>query len=648
MRKWNIYQTNLLWTSALLFSFCQPAQGVHSLDSLWQVVNTSRDSNQVYSLQELAKLYMNDSTSYAIELAERSLRISREQGFRFGEALAYEKLGIAYDILGKTNAAIDFYDQGLAILEEIHGSPERITAMHINKGVAYYYAGEFGKAIEFYTLAKDIAIEHHLDAELSYLLNNLGVVYRSMDKYEDALSIYKQSLDIKTRMNDLEGMANTEHNIGSAYVHLANQAEAMEHYERAKGLFLQIGDSSEALSVTIALGTGYAQLGKLSQAKILLEETLANPQLRVTEEDIVQGNISLANIYFQEGQYDLSLKLLLDAERRMASTNRQLIKANILLPLSKTYAALGNTEKAYAYLQSYLELYQELHSEERQKLQEEMEAKYSNQEKTNQIQLQQLELDKERKLRIGFIGGITSLLLIATLLFWTLRSRSLANQELERKNQQIKKTLGEKEILMREIHHRVKNNLQVISSLLSLQSRNIEDPKALEVMKEGRNRVKSMALIHQNLYQDENLVGIDTVDYIEKLTKSLVSSYQVNEGNIKIHIDVDQIDLDVDVIIPLGLILNELISNSLKYAFPNKQEGSLHISLKQQDDWINLEVADNGIGMPQGFDLASTASLGMFLISSFSKKLNASFDLISGPGTAVRLRIPVTNLSLHV
>lgn len=208
------------------------------------------------------------------------------------------------------------------------------------------------------------------------------------------------------------------------------------------------------------------------------------------------------------------------------------------------------------------------------------------------------------------------------------------------KNEQISKALGDKQFLLKEIHHRVKNNLQVISSLLSLQSRQLEDPKAREAIQSGRNRVKSMVLIHQKLYQDEDLVGVDVVEYIEKLTRSLVESYKIRDTEIKIYTEVDEIKLDVDTIIPIGLILNELISNALKYAFEEDKEGTINVSLKKKEHCITLKVSDDGQGLPETFSIENSKSLGYRLIRAFAEKLKATLTVEHPPaGTTVSMLI---------
>ena len=201
--------------------------------------------------------------------------------------------------------------------------------------------------------------------------------------------------------------------------------------------------------------------------------------------------------------------------------------------------------------------------------------------------------------------------------------------------------MEEKNILLKEIHHRVKNNLQVISSLLSLQQRQINDSKASQAIQEGRDRVKAMALIHQNLYQDTDLIGVETSVYVNKLAKSLIKNYKINDKAIKLNINVDPIKLDIDTIIPLGLVINELISNALKYAFTNKSFGTIDIVLKSVNDTLVLSVSDNGQGLPENFSVDEVSSLGYRLIKAFSDKLKSELDISSSEeGTKISLIIP--------
>ena len=191
--------------------------------------------------------------------------------------------------------------------------------------------------------------------------------------------------------------------------------------------------------------------------------------------------------------------------------------------------------------------------------------------------------------------------------------------------EQLKIAVEEKDTLLKEIHHRVKNNLQVISALLTLQSKYIKDDQAIEALREGQDRVQSMALIHKDLYQHDNLKGVNTKDYLEKLVDNLIDSYSIDDEDIMLELDIESIWLDVDTMIPMGLMVNELISNALKHAFSGQNNGALHIQLKEIDNQLILNIKDNGKGF-DNFEIQKSNSFGYSLIESFAKKLDAEMN----------------------
>lgn len=242
------------------------------------------------------------------------------------------------------------------------------------------------------------------------------------------------------------------------------------------------------------------------------------------------------------------------------------------------------------------------------------------------------ELAREKRIRLQLIIGAV-LLLIASLAIFLLYRRQRS------KNLLIQRQADDLQVLMKEIHHRVKNNLQVISSLLDLQSLTIGDRQASQAIKESRNRVYSMALIHQNLYNEQNLMSIEMEDYINKLCQSLFESYHASENRISLETDVDPLLLDVDMVIPVGLVLNELISNALKYAFCDKEQGVLKITFKKSEDGMLLQVKDNGRGFPTGMNIYQTPSFGYKLIKAFAQKLKAKLEVYNDDGACVMLHI---------
>jgi two-component sensor histidine kinase/HAMP domain-containing protein len=210
--------------------------------------------------------------------------------------------------------------------------------------------------------------------------------------------------------------------------------------------------------------------------------------------------------------------------------------------------------------------------------------------------------------------------------------------ERQRAEEKINASLQEKEVLLREIHHRVKNNLQVIASLLNLQSRNILDERVLEPLRESQTRIESMALIHQKLYDSDDLMVVDFAEYSRNLATHLLSSYGVSQ-KVALRVDSDAgISLAINSAIPCGLIINELVSNSLKYAFSGRENGEIRIALRRKEDGrIKLTVADNGAGIPDTIDFRNTESLGLRLVNILSGQLEGTLELEKIGGTKFEL-----------
>jgi PAS domain S-box-containing protein len=207
----------------------------------------------------------------------------------------------------------------------------------------------------------------------------------------------------------------------------------------------------------------------------------------------------------------------------------------------------------------------------------------------------------------------------------------------------LQASLQEKEVLLKEIHHRVKNNLQVITSLLSLQHEAIDDPHALALFAESERRIGSMALVHETLYQTGDLGRFDLAQYIPTLSTQLLHAYGVEPHRIAVRLDLAEITLPLDMAVPCGLILNELLSNCLQHAFPEGQSGTIMVTLTHAADRVTLSVRDNGCGVPAHLDLHNTESLGLQLVCALAEQLNGTVALERTGGTAFTLTFPLPN-----
>jgi len=210
----------------------------------------------------------------------------------------------------------------------------------------------------------------------------------------------------------------------------------------------------------------------------------------------------------------------------------------------------------------------------------------------------------------------------------------------ERKLVEIKlrSSLKEKEVLLKEVHHRVKNNLQIVSSMLNLQMEKLSDTKAIELFKESQNRVRSIALFHEKLYQSRDLARVEIAEYLKGLANGLFATYGVNPDDIVLAVRTEEIPLEVDAAISCGLMVNELVSNSLKHAFPDGRKGHVEVTLHSAGTDVILEVADNGVGFPANLDFRSPSTLGLKLVAIFTEQVGGTMDLTCEGGTRFSLR----------
>jgi PAS domain S-box-containing protein len=199
--------------------------------------------------------------------------------------------------------------------------------------------------------------------------------------------------------------------------------------------------------------------------------------------------------------------------------------------------------------------------------------------------------------------------------------------------EKITQSLKEKDILLKEVHHRVKNNMQVISSILNLQSSYVKDTYALNLLKECQNRIKSMAFIHESLYQTKNFESVNFSEYVATLSKNLVHTYSINTKKIKLILTLEKLFLSLDASIPCGLIINEIISNSLKYAFPDNRDGIIFVNLRVVKNKVSIEVGDNGVGIPETVDVKNTQTLGLQLVDTLVEQINGTIKLTRNKGT---------------
>lgn len=610
----------------------------YDIDSLrHQLTLDLPDSTRVEAYWLISSQIAYSDAASAIEYADSSLSLANEIDWEYGVARAMYSMGLGYDFAGETEKSIEYFERAKAIFQKLD---ERVWEGNcINSiGVCFYYAGDQNRALEKYLEALEHweEIDHKLHA--SKTLNNIGVIYRAQSKHEQAIDIYHKSLALKQELGDQRGIAFTYRNLGVAHSYLGDETKAIEYCKEAISLLEELEEFMELSSAYGSLATSYLKIEKYVEAEEAIDECLQLAATTVDGLELPTIYATTAAIKNRIGKPDEALKYSDMAIQVLQENPDNVTLRDCYKERATALGQLGRFEEASSSWQIAYERTLEISDSARVKEMAAMQAQFDVKQKEQDLEISNLKLaEKERQETIfiwGFVAAGLLLLLAIAFVYYKVRN----NARLREKNSIIQNSLEEKEVLLREIHHRVKNNLQVISSLLSIQSREISDEVALEAVNESRNRVKSMAIIHQNLYKEDNLTGIDVGDYIEKLSRSLFASYRVDSDVIILKTDVDHLNLDVDTAIPLGLILNELITNALKYAFTGREEGRLEVSLKEVEGVLELVVADDGVGVSTPKESLGD-SFGMKMIDAFAQKLGAEWSVEDRNGTKVQLRI---------
>lgn len=608
-----------------------------------EIVNNSTNDKELKAalMHEIGFLYYEQNVlDSCFVYLFKALELKREIGKQKTIAVTLNTIGLAYRSRNEIKQAKVFYKEALDILEKLQ-DPSYLRTLG-NVATLYNLEKKYDSATQIFQKIFNAAKLKNDVGTMLFAQINTALGLNFQEKYAEALPVF-QELSTNPRVAALEDLNNAvQYGLGQAYMGVKNYEKAIPILKKCLTYKFKNTKYQTLAAITNLLYTAEKEQGNYQQALIHYE------QLKIYSDSLMNSSRT-ALIEELDKKYKTEQKeqqiVLLGKENEIKDLSLKQKEQSLLL----ANANAKQKEQEISLLNKQNEVSDLLLKQQDQTI---LLAKAENQKSIQDVSLLQkdnalkdLSIKEKKRTNWLFAAGLAIACIVAASIFILYRNKQKTAKLLQEKNDIIGKALNEKEILLKEIHHRVKNNLQVVSSLLNLQSRNIEDPKALSAIKEGRDRVKSMALIHQNLYSDDNLTGVEIKDYIEKLVQSLFTSYNIQNEKVSLQTDIDKLNLDVDTVIPIGLILTELISNSLKYAFDEtKQNGSLIIKLKQNDTGLLLNVQDNGVGLPSDWNYEKAGSLGYQLIRSFAAKMKAKLTIVGDDGTNVQLLI--TNYKL--
>lgn len=664
-------------------------------DTEFLVKTSTMDSTGSFKkwLAEIVATGQNDSAAAFRKLNQVIATAKRDSNLLY-EGLAHRAGGLLLRKLGEFHRSFAWYSRSFDAFLRLNDARE-MTNGALEMAKAQYCRGNYRQGMQHYSHAVELMAENNFTDKEIEALEILGLFYNAFQNFRSGASAFRKSLDLKRQLGDEQGMLYTLEILSSIYYRQHQFDSSLVFATQALQFAQKQHKQSDIELCRLNRGAALVRLKKMPAAYAVIRE-LSRLDVHGTNVNLVVRYNVLAGNYYLAMNYDTRAKEHYDAALKQADINQfPELYALIFSNISDSYFERGDLNLAYQFLRKYTDMVSELYTGEnvirlgnletvlktersadeirflnnenklkqlqllreaelranlekenilkdsilqketqlREVLSQENEAeKKLRQVMSNDITQQKDRLRSERNLRLLLLMAVTAMLVLGGIIFYLYRKQ-------RRKNAIILRQAEDMQVLMKEIHHRVKNNLQVISSLLDLQALTIKHDQAAEAVKEGRNRVQSMALIHQNLYNEGNIKGIRVQHYIETLAQGLFHSYNIKPKSVHLKTDIDDLNLDVDTVIPIGLILNELITNSLKYAFRDKEQGEISVTLKKNGDNLVLKVRDNGDGFPPDASVHPETSFGIKLIKAFAQKLKARLNIYNDNGACVEMQI---------
>ncbi|MDD5149592.1 MAG: tetratricopeptide repeat protein [Flavobacterium sp.] len=617
----------LLLIISLHIPFSMNGQSV--IDSLKLELKKAKNKEiKIKILNDLSWEIAPTNIRASIGYATKALNLAKENYPNY-KAESYTCLGSAFDMHGKYNEAISYYNKSYDAYKSINDSIG-MAKVFLNIGASYYYRGIYAKALDYYIQAAKIQRTIKDQQNLAKSYNNIGLVYRTKNENEKALIYFFKSLRIKEKLRDKKGILYSYSNIGIIHQNLKHCDTALWYATETLKLSKEIKSDYDLGTSIVNIGEAYYCMNDLKNAKKFYFE--GEKVLLANEDD---NNLSfcykgLGNVFEKENKLEQSLSYYNKAIKYAKENERNELLSDLYHSVYQINEKLQNTETAFGYYKLYTKMKDSVFSIESNRNLNELEIVYETEKQQQQL----IEKDNEKKILRNYIIALAFILIfvISSIYIVNKQRKKLASQK-----QILEKLVDEKNLLLRETHHRVKNNFQIVSSLLYLQSESLENKAAIEALKEAQNRVRSMILIHQRLYNKDEIIGINAQEYLTDLINDLTEYQGSYIKNLQTEIAVEKLVFNIDTITPIGLIVNELITNVFKHAFnKNAKNPMLKVSLHKINDEIELIISDNGKGFVKE---PSPESFGIKLIHSLAKKLKGKLSFESKNGTVVTIKM---------
>jgi two-component sensor histidine kinase/Tfp pilus assembly protein PilF len=615
---------------ALLFVLIEPFFSISNPDSI-QLNHDKQNEVICRAYYQQAVKHYNKNFDSVLYYSKKALGCKVKEDKE--KARFYLICGVAYKNIGKPDSSIFAYNAAIKIFKSL-GDFKGIASAKNNLGLVYTEIGDYEKATNAFIESVDLFKKIGDTLNIAEVYLNLGELNVKINNESNALNYFKLARKNYRLVNSSLGEAFVLSGMGDLKDKNNELDSALYFYKKSALAWKNVNRLKEYAIECLKIGSVYDKKGQLRNA-IDYYNISANNFSKVNYlYGLAQSYVSLAKIYLKRNEFALASKFSRDALRlskviNSRSTQAQAYKCLYLIEKSKS-----NFDSSLVYFERYGQLKDSLLNESINKNIADIQAKYQllvNQRQIESlrdstriskliIEKSKLEKIQQERLKWVLIAGVVISIVFILLIYYRYKTKKQLSTKLFN-------ALTEREILLKELHHRVKNNLQIISSLLNLQSEKTKNAEAKDVLNVSKDRIMSMVMIHEKLYRSENFKSINLRDYVNELVENLSFSTDLDKKKIKVEVEIEKIILDINKLIPCGLIINELLTNSVKHAFKGREEGIILIEGKSLNGKCILSVSDNGVGLPDGYNPDNSKSLGLRLITGLIKQINGVFEI---------------------
>lgn len=577
--------------------------------------------------------YTANQYDSALAYYYEAIRLGRETQQKPILASSLNSIGVIYSKTGFLDSSVVYYSQALELFNSLYDTAQA-NQVEANLAIIYKDLGLYEKALEnsFNLLSK---LERGKPGrELASCANTMGLVYSKIGDFESALEYLRKSLEVRKAIGYDRGVGQSYNSIAEVYMGLHQYDSALANLQRSLAIKRRLGERAALSSTLNNIGDVLLRLNRITEAEPYFLESLA---LKKEFKDRIGQGITLNNL----GRVKLAQNQIAAAEEYLRAAYSLIretqsledMRVNLQLKI-ELYKAQKDWDRALMYAEELIVVKDSLLTGEKARAMRSLQLRYETEKKEQQIAfLEQQDLYNQARIASNkfqiqaLVFGSVFLVIIVAILY--------------RQNRIIKKNKARIELLMKEVHHRVKNNLQILSNILSLQYNYLTDDTAIQTVRSNESRINAMALIHKKLYVEDQESSINIKEYVTELLQYLVHAYGYYEKNIRLDLRIADLQLDVDKAIPIGLILNELISNAFKHAFPGNELPELFVELRRESDKILIRIEDNGAGLDKR-SATGKAGFGIKMVNMLIRDMKGSYEVDNTTGTKYNLTIPLS------